>query len=360
MKIFFIARGLHDLGGLERVTLVIANELSKRNYETAIVCLEKGKPFFKTDPKVKLHYLLDEKRNTLIPEKFTRIQRLRNLYKREQPDIVVFVGSHRSFLNLPAAKGIPSVTWEHFNAHINWHPLHKLSRKLAVKHSAKIVTLTQKDADNYQHIFGATNVARIFNPITIENIELSARTEKRVLAVGRLAGQKGFDMLLEAWAKVENRNNGWKLRIVGSGSHLKKLKQQIIRNGIESSVEIIPATNDIISQYKDSSVFVLSSRYEGFGLVLVEAMAAGLPVVSFKCEAGPSEIVEHNKTGILVPPNNIDKLAEEIDRLLENKTLQDYFSENSLIRVKRFEIEKIITQWEQLFNQLIEKRNVGT
>ena len=357
MKVFFIARGIHDLGGLERVTLVISEQLIQRGYEVGIVSLEKGKPFFKIDPKIKLHYVNDERIRTVLPKKLSRKKRLRQLYKREKPDIIIFVGSHRSLLNLPAAKGFQTITWEHFNATINWHPLHKLSRKLAVRHSDAIVTLTQKDAENYTRIFGAQNVTCIPNPLTIDNIEISPRTEKIVLAVGRLAGQKGFDLLLDAWTKVQNKNHGWILRIVGSGSHLKRLQQQIARHNIQHSVEIIPATNNIVSHYKQASILVMSSRYEGFGLVLVEGMAAGLPIVSFDCEAGPSEIIEPGKTGILVPPLDIDKLAAALDRLMSDEVLQNSFAENALESVKRFSVENIIPQWEKLFSEIKSAQN---
>lgn len=347
MKIFFVIRGLHDPGGIERVTSVLAGGLIERGYKVGIVCLQRGDPFFPLNKYVERFYLSS---NVL-----RRVRNLKELYRREQPNIVVFVGSHRLFMNIPAAKGIPNITWEHFNANINWHPLHKLSRKLAVKYSNKIVTLTQQDIDNYKRIFDAKNVICIPNPITIANIETTALTEKRVLAIGRLASQKGFDLLLDAWAKTKNRNNGWSLRIVGSGTHLKRLQKQIKRNGIKDSVELIPATKDIIPHYKQASVMVMSSRYEGFGLVLVEATAAGLPIVSFDCETGPAEIVEHNQTGLLVPPLNIEMLAKALDEVMSDEKKRKKFSENALRRAKLFELNTVVALWENLFREILKK-----
>ncbi len=350
MKIFFVIRGLHDHGGIERVTSVVASELGRRSYEVGIICLQKGEAYFPLHESVVRHYL--------SCSRFSRIRHLKRLYKAERPDIVVFLGSHRSFMNLPAAKGIPSITWEHFNANINWHPLHKLSRRLAVRHCRRIVTLTQRDAQNYANIFGASNAVCIPNPITVENIEISPRTTKRVLAIGRLAGQKGFDMLLDAWSKVEERKKGWNLRIVGSGSHLKRLQQQIQRNGIGDSAEIVPATKDVVSEYKNASMLVMSSRYEGFGLVLLEAMTAGLPIVSFDCEAGPGEIVVHNETGLLLPPEDVNRLAEALNTLMKDKDLQDKFAEKAIERAQIFSVASIITQWENLFHEIL-KENHG-
>lgn len=353
MKVFFVIRGLHDSGGVERVTSVLANKLAEDKYDIGIVCLQKGTPFFHINPDVKLYYLPDEKSSLFLPERFTRKDKLRNLYRREKPDIVIFVGSHRSLLNLPAAAGIPNITWEHFNARVNWHPLHKLSRKLAVKHSSRIVTLTHQDVENYKELFDAKNVVCIPNPITIENIEPSPLTEKRVLAVGRLASQKGFDLLLYAWQKTQNRRNGWKLRIVGSGRHLKDLKRQIEANDIEDSVEILPATKDILNHYKQASIYAMSSRYEGLPLVLIEAMASGLPIVSFDCQTGPAEVIQDNKTGFLVPALDVDKLAETLDKLMNNEHLRTKFSENSLKEVNRFSIDNIVSMWKDLFNDIV-------
>lgn len=344
MKVFFITRGLHNHGGIERVTSVVANALADRGYSTGIVCLQRGTPYFHLKETVALHY-------TDCP-RFLRISALKKIYAKEQPDVAVFLGSHRSFMNIPAAGKIPSITWEHFNATVNWHPLHKWSRKWAVKHSKYIVTLTQRDAGNYAQMFGATNAVCIPNPITVEGVRPSSLSSKRVLAVGRLAGQKGFDMLLDAWTKTKSRHEGWQLRIVGSGKHHQQLQQQIRRNRLENSVEIVPATKDIAVEYGDASVMVMSSRYEGLPLVLIEGMAYGLPIVSFDCDTGPAEIIEHNKTGILVPPNDSDELALALDRVMTDKHIRSRFSENALERVQRFSTDNIIAQWERLFETI--------
>ncbi|MDO5664832.1 MAG: glycosyltransferase family 4 protein [Bacteroidia bacterium] len=345
MKIFFVIRGLHDPGGIERVTSVLADGLVERGYEIGIVCLQQGEPFFPLSKSVKRFYLPS---NVLL-----RVRNLKKLYARENPDIIVFVGSHRLLMNIPAAKGIPNITWEHFNAKVNWHPLHKLSRRWAVKYSNKIVTLTQQDVENYVQIFDAKNVICIPNSITIPNIETTPLTEKRVLAVGRLASQKGFDLLLDAWEKTKNRKNGWNLRIVGSGSHLNRLQKQILENGISDSVEIISTTKNIVEQYKQASVMVMSSRYEGLPLVLIETMASGLPIVSFDCQTGPAEIVEHNKTGILVPALNVEKLAEALDEVMEDGQKRKTFSENALLRAKLFDLHRIVDLWENLFREIL-------
>lgn len=341
MKIFFIIKGLYNSGGIERVTTLVANKLNERGHTIGLVCLERGHSFYVVNKEVSIYHL---PKSILL-----RIKNLRKLYTMERPDIVVFVGSHRLLMNLSAAKGIPSVTWEHFNANINWHPLHTISRKLAVKYCNKIVTLTERDSELYKSKWKAKNTICISNPLTMSDIKPTSLTSKRVLAVGRLSNQKGFDMLLAAWTKTKQRQNGWKLRIVGSGSHFKKLQRQIKKNKIHNSVEIIPATKDIAKEYQQASIMAMSSRYEGLPLVLIEAMAAGLPIVSFNCETGPAEIIEQNRTGLLVPPLDVEKLAIALDKLMKDKHFQKKYSKQALESVKRFSIDHIISKWESLF-----------
>lgn len=343
MKVFFIIRGLHDIGGIERVTTIVANELAERGYDIGVVCLQKGTPYFELHKDITLHH---------TNSKIFRKKELKALYAKENPDINIFLGSHRSLMNIPASKGIPCITWEHFNAHINWHPWHKYSRKLAVQHCDKIVTLTRADVENYQQFFNAKNVLCIPNPITIDNITPTSLNNKTLLAVGRLAGQKGFDMLIDAWGKAQAKDSGWKLRIVGSGSHKARLLKQINENNVGNSVNIVPPTKNIIKEYHNASALAMSSRFEGLPLVLIEAMSAGLPIVSFDCQTGPAEIIHHNKTGLLVPPENTDLLAKAIDELLLDEEKIKQFSKQSLIESQRFSIDNIVDLWEELLHKV--------
>lgn len=357
MKIFLVIKSLHTAGGMEHMTITIANELAKKGYDVAIIGFaNEGKSFFEISPEVNVFYLHNEKdkRLSLIRDASRRAQ-LKKIYHEEKPNVVIFVGSGRSMLNIPAAKGITKITWEHFNANRNWHLLHPVSKRMAAKYCDKIVTLTEQDVKNYEKKYGAKNAVCIPNPITVNDLKQSPLTEKRVLAVGRLVPQKGFDLLLDAWNKVENKKNGWKLRIVGKGKMEKELIEKINQYKLNDSVEMIPFSSNISEHYTASSLFVMSSRYEGLPLVMIEAMASGLPVVSFDCETGPAEIVENNVTGILVPPLDTNKLAEELDNLMNDEKKRREFSKNGIVRSKIFETEKIIEKWEKLFEELKNK-----
>ena len=354
MKIFFVIKSLHAAAGTERATIAVANGLAKRNYEVGIVSfVNEGAPFFEVLPEVQLLYLYDkkDKRPSLIRD-YSRRVKLRAFYKQYKPDLIIIVGSGRSMLNIPAARGIQNITWEHFNVNINWHLLHPLSKKLAAMYSDCVVTLTKQDAINFKNKYGGQNVLCIPNPVTIDSSVKSPLTEKRVLCIGRLTQQKGYDYLMEAWSKVESRKNGWKLRIIGSGKLLPQVQESIRQLNLEDSIELIPSTDNVVKHYQESSIYVMSSRYEGLPLVLIEAMSMGLPIVSFDCETGPRDIVTHDVTGRLVPPFDTNKLAQELNDLMNDAPTRELYSQNALKNVEKFETEKILDQWELLFKQL--------
>jgi glycosyltransferase involved in cell wall biosynthesis len=232
--------------------------------------------------------------------------------------------------------------------------LHPLARKLAAKKSSKIVTLTNADTENYKKKFGAKQVLTILNPITIDTAEKSPLTQKNVLAIGRFNKQKGFDYLIDIWQQTENRKNGWKLLIVGNGKAKieKMIAEKIEKYNLAGSVAIIPPTKNVVDLYKNASIYALSSRYEGLPLVLIEATAMGLPIVSFDCETGPRDIILNEKTGFLVPVFDTEKFAQKLDFLMENAEKRKEFSANAIEHSKNFDLQNIVNQWEKLFNEI--------
>ena len=355
VKLLFLINALHTPGGTERVTTIIANLLTTCGYDTGIVCLHGGgKPFFALEPDVKLFYINPEGFKNIYTGLFPNIHKLRQLYKRERPDFVIDVCSAMSLMSIPASAGgiTKVITWEHFNSNVDWNPVTTpLSRKLAALCSTKIITLTRQDAKNYRKRYDAKNVITIPNPITIEASSPSPLTNKRVLAVGRFTPQKGFDLLLDAWSKVQSREDGWTLRIIGQGEMESQLRDAIRELGLSDSVEIIPSTHQITEEYRQASIYVLSSRFEGLPLVLIEAMAMGLPIISFDCETGPRDIVIDGLTGVLVKPGDTDQLATELDKLMQDEKRRAYYSENALKESQRFEPEAIVNKWCQLLSK---------
>ena len=208
-----------------------------------------------------------------------------------------------------------------------------------------VVTLTRGDAKEWK---GARRVEVIPNFTMMDVPRLSTCESKRVIAVGRLEWQKGFDRLIDAWQIVERRHSDWQLSIYGSGTLREALQRQIQELALRQ-VSIHDFTPSIAEAYAESSVFVLSSRFEGFGLVLIEAMKAGLPCITFDCPFGPSDVVVDSECGFVAPDGDIPQLASRLCQLIEDANLRKQFSKAALERVKDFDVDVVMQQWKTLF-----------
>ena len=260
-----------------------------------------------------------------------------------------------SWYSIPAAwsTGAKVIAWEHFHLFVNvgdWpQRMRRLAgRRLAVRWAAAAVTLTEKDRQQYlTHLPCRAPVLAIPNPVTIAHEKRAKLNSRVVLAAGRLVAQKGFDLLLDAWAQVIPRHPEWRLRIVGSGPDEASLKSQARGLSVCDHVDFIPNTVDMASEFQSASIFVLSSRFEGFGLVVVEAKSFGLPVVSFDCDCGPSDILRHEQDGLLVAKEDVRALAAALDRLMSNDSERESFGQSAFAN-SRFDLGRIVPDWQRL------------
>lgn len=351
MSIAFFINALWNAGGTERITTVIAGELVKRGIDADIITIHAGESFFKLDPRISVINLTDERQTKVSQHYLQYTRKLRSVLKRKRYDFLIDVCTAMSLMSIPAAAGLPTkiISWEHFNANVNWNRMTGLlARNAAARFARRIVVLTDGDKAVFERKFGARNAVCITNPLTIEPGEPSPLTERRVLAVGRFTPQKGFDLLLDAWAESKIRHEDWKLRIVGAGETEPEIREKIERLGLAGSVEIVPPVHDMGRMYREASIFVLSSRFEGFGLVLVEAAATGLPAVSFDCDHGPREIIENERTGVLVPPEDVTALAAAIDRVAGDWDSLVSMGRAALVRSRLFSLDTIADEWVAL------------
>lgn len=216
-----------------------------------------------------------------------------------------------------------------------------------------LVSLTSADKTNWEKHVNLP-IFVIPNLVTLYPNDISCYSERsnRIICVGRLTRQKGFDYLIKAWALIANRYPGWKIDIFGSGDLEDFLIQMINNYNLKESITINKPTSNIFEEYDRSSIYVLSSRYEGFGLVLLEAMSFGIPCISFNCPHGPSDIITNGEEGILVPVGDINKLAESIEWMITHKEERERMSQNSREKVKYYLAENIMPQWVELFNKI--------
>jgi glycosyltransferase involved in cell wall biosynthesis len=180
-----------------------------------------------------------------------------------------------------------------------------------------------------------------------------------LLAVGRLDHQKGFDALLDAFARVAENHTSWALVILGEGSQQLALEDQIRSLSIGNHVSLPGAAGNVGEWYEAADAYVLTSRFEGFPNTLLEALAYGVPAVAVDCETGPREILRHEVDGLLVPQDNDKALVHALDRLMGDAELRQRFSERAVEARNRFAVERVAEQWESLFRELIDPDKEG-
>lgn len=355
-NVCFLIGNLNNSGGTERVTSLIANKLCEDNrYNIFILSLWEGqKPFFSLNANIKTYSLYNIK-PSFKKQLFPTIKKIRNFVKDNKIDVLIDVDSILCVFTVPALMGltINHICWEHFNFKTNLGSRYRdLGRFLATKFCDYIVVLTKKDKEFWED--GIKNIrARIIvipNPTPYEyNNYIPNFDNKIVLAVGRLTFQKGFDLLLQAWKQVVSVKEDWKLQIVGNGEDESKLKNLANQLNIIDSVEFIPATQNIAEYYQSASIFCLSSRFEGFGMVILEAMSFGLPVVSFNCEVGPNELINHHYNGLLAEPLNITDLSDCILEMINvpDESYKKYVL-NSKMYSTKYLIGNIVDKWIEI------------
>lgn len=337
------------------MTTVIASALAVRGVDVCILSMNKGEEVgFPLHPSVRLLSLHMEYRSANFSD-FTRWRAIRRFVQQEKINVWVDVDTILSWYSIPATIGLPVrvVSWEHFHRRINPGGVgqrlrRQVGRLLATRYSYSLVTLTERDRHQYlssDRCLAPINA--IPNPVTLDSSEADSVKGNVVLAAGRLVHQKGFDRLLDAWALVGARNPSWRLRIVGSGPDREGLEAQAKRLGIGAQLELVPASDDMARHYASASVYAMASRFEGLPLVLIEAKRSGLPIVSFDCSCGPSDVIRHEIDGILVEDGDIVGLAAAIQRLIDDRKLRSEFSLEAK-RDRRFDLEPIVSKWVDL------------
>ncbi|MGW7418071.1 glycosyltransferase [Streptomyces sp. NPDC054863] len=237
-------------------------------------------------------------------------------------------------------------------SHESFQASRKSSRLRRVKQFYKdvdrLLVLTREDSDLWirQHM---NNVGFMPNPLPFFPDEPSRREAKTVVSVGRLSHEKGIDLLLDIWAQVAPRHPDWKLRIFGAGQDERKLHKLAAELGVAQSVEWMGRTDDVPGALRESSVFTLTSRAEGFPLAPMEAMATAVPCVSFDMAPGIREIITDGVDGFVVKAGNTALFAEQLDALMSDKDLRDSMGEAGRTNIQRFSTDRITRRWEDLF-----------
>lgn len=371
MKILYCIAGTRHSGGMERVLANKANWLVLHGYEVLIVTTDQQgeAPYFPLDERIKCFDLCigyeDNNGKSFINKllhypikQYKHRKRLHELLMQLQPDITVSMFCNDvSFL--PKMKdGSKKILEIHFSKFKRLQYGRKGLWRIAdiyrnkqeekqVRRFDRFVVLTEEDKGYWGNLPNIEVIpnARTYNPTSKATLDT-----KRVVAVGRYTHQKGFERLIEAWHSIYPKFPDWHLDIVGDGENRAQLQALIDHYNIGSSVTLFPPTKNMDAVYRGASIVAMSSRYEGLPMILLEAQAYGIPIVSFACKCGPSDVVTDGIDGYLVPEGNTEALACKLSKLMSDELLRQQMGEAAYNNSKRYEEEVVMEKWIKLFN----------
>lgn len=378
MKVVYCLTDTSLAGGIERSICTKANYLAEEaGYEVTILTTDRKakQNFFDFSPHIKfidlqINYSELDRLSAIerwagqIKKRKIHRQKLNDVLLRIRPDIVISTYSHEFSILCDIKDGSKKIAEHHYSKSYvkiknERESLFSMKRicetledKWKRKHISKydaFVVLTHEAKIAWKKVH---NIYVIPDPLPFFPSRFSNGEHKRIISVGHLTYHKGFQFLLEAWIKIAKKYPDWRLDIFGEGRYYEKLSRMIFGAAMHDRIAIRPPTKDIQEEYINSSLYVMPSLYEGFGLVLTEAMACGLPCISFDCPVGPGEIITHGEDGLLVECKNTDKLAEAISFLIQDSVLRDEMRDNARVSAQRYLPEKIMQRWISLFEQV--------
>ncbi len=374
MKIIYCLPSTFRMGGTERVVTAKANYLVTHGYEVVIITTDQGRQssYFPLDERVQCIDLnINYEKNSTRPflkklfyfiyNRWLHRRRLKNVLMEQRANIVISTFFNEQPIVPKIQDGSIKILEFHFSRVVfqymqrqgiyRWvEKWGERQARKAISRYKKFVVLTVQDADNWGNL---PNTQVISNMITTKRGRISDGENRRVIAVGRYESIKGFDRLLSIWELVIKEKKDWTLHIYGKGSMRERLEEIIDCKGLKTSAVLEGESSDLAEEYAKSSIFVLTSHYEGFGMVIVEAAAAGIPTVSFDCPCGPRNIIRDGQTGFLVEDGNIKKFADKLLMLMDDVNLRREMGRRAYEDSRQYLPEVVMKQWTELFEEMV-------
>ena len=385
MKLLYILGNIINRAGVERIMTRKINYLADAGYSISLLTTDQNNQPLSFPISKKVNYLSV---NAPIPSRtdypflkwwilfykarWVYTKEIKRIIKKDCPDIILCTTYSFDVLDLLTKicdkNNIELVIESHIHRtnvfmepKLSYNSLLSLYGKLHdsyilnyIRKAAMLVCLTHEDmkAWNLLHV---DNVCVIPNMITIQPPKTIDYSTKRVIAVGRYSHQKGFDMLIKAWGRLSKKYNDWHLYIYGNEDRLP-YEELTKKEKCQSTCHCMPVTEDIASEYGRSSIFVMSSRYEGMPLVLIEAMSSGLACVSYNCPNGPSDIISDGIDGFLAKNGDIDDLTIKMEKLICSESLRREMGLKAKQDIERYSPKSIMQQNIRLYNKLLNEK----
>jgi glycosyltransferase involved in cell wall biosynthesis len=362
MKLLYITNSISEPGGLERVLSVKTSYfIDNFNYDVHIIILNKPEyePFYRFNKKVHIHNISLKQNIFGYLKKY--IFGLRKVVKDINPDIISVCDDGIKGLYVPLylfKKKCPIIYERHVSKNVTINGNNEFFKNnillfvmnFGAKMFDRFVVLTTDNVEEWKHL---KNIEIIPNPLPLLPQQTNHFRKKQIISIGRLVYQKGFDYLIEIWSRIYEKYPDWSLHIYGKGPDKKDLLLLIKRKGL-SRIEIHDPITTIEEIYNESSIYTLTSRYEGFGMVLIEAMAYGIPCISFDCPCGPKDIIDSDTDGFLIKTFDIDSFSNKLVELINNKDIRIRMGKAAQQKIlKHYHPEKICNIWDILFNKLL-------
>lgn len=349
MKLTFVTSTLHA-GGAERVISLLANSFCQKGYEVEIVCINKHLVFYPIDEKVKVWFAEDEVKSLSILKK---MMWLRKHINSEKPDVVIAFMLEVYCVTLASLIGVsvPVISSERIDPHF-FGRAKGLLRWLLLRRTTHLVVQTVRIKDFYSAKLQSRTTI-IPNPVTDKVFSLTPTLkQKRIIAVGRLAYQKNYPMMFRAFAKVHHDFPDWQLVVYGNGPQKEEIRGVIERLGMEGHIILAGKSDHVVEEMNKSSLFVMSSDYEGMSNALLEAVCVGLPVISTDV-SGAKDLITEGVNGYIVPVGNERALTLALSSMLSSPEKMDEMGRQSKALAPRFREEQIVGQWEELIKKVV-------
>lgn len=380
MRFLFVIKSFAQVAGVERVMADKMNYLASSGHTIMLITYEQGNHplVFDLIPDIN-HIDLNCRFFTLIKQSWPKrlfysyimrkrfLNKIKRIVETFKPNAIISPTYPLTVVGeLISAKGNARIIFESHMTYIQALKEYNKQRSYIIKIIAKIydlstlrklskcdclAVLTKGDCNFWKKYIQNTVV--LPNPLTKfpDKINDVRKDNNRIISIGRLTHIKRFDRLIDAFALISEFNHNWHIDIYGEGSDKNKLIDKITKFDLNNRIKIHSPTNDIYTEMKKSQILVMTSESEGFPLVLIEAMACGIPCISFDCPYGPGEIIEHNKNGLLVKDGDIKDLANNIKYLMNNPNIVNSMGLNARISATQYQKDKIMKSWEQLYTE---------